>query len=529
MGNSNSMLSKLQKPAQGKSDTAQLTASAFLQHKAAKADRLMIRVLWVLFVISLGLASWYGTWAEAIIIGGGAALIPTLICLRMPGSILSRHCVAAALMFFAGLQIHQSHGMIEMHFAVFSLLAFLLYYHDWKVNLTGAGVIAVHHLSFNFLQEGGYDVYIFQNTGWDIILVHVCYVVFETVILVAMAYEGGKGDVKNAELNEIASHMQVKDGMIDLTFRQKDASSDFAHNYNFFMGAIFNAVKEARNGAETLHDSAERLTENSGSSKDDIKKQKQETEALVVDIKDMSSRLENVSSTSSEAAESAVEAASQAEVSAKECSSILKSSITAIKELSKEVDETSSVINELATESEKIGSVLGVIRGIAEQTNLLALNAAIEAARAGETGRGFAVVADEVRALANKTQESTEEIQTMINVLQSGSKSSVAAMARSQEKAHESVEKAGLSDEALTRINGAIATINKMNNQITQAVEEQKSVSTRVNSELTAVSELAENSANYTEQIFHASQDITQLASKLHDVVEHFHVNGESL
>lgn len=525
MGASNSILAKMQGQAQKPSGNT--TAEMFLRQKYAKADRLMIRVLWALFVISIGMAFWHDTFAEAIIIGGGAALIPTLICLRMPGSTLSRHCVAAALMFYAGLHIHQAHGMTEIHFGVFSLLAFLLYYNDWKVNLTGAAVIAVHHLSFNFLQNGGYGVYVFEGTGWDMIFVHVCYVVFETTILIAMAIEGGKGDIKNAELNEIASHMQVKDNKIDLTFRQENASSDFAHNYNFFMGAIFNAVKEARNGAETLHENAEKLTQSTGSSKDDIKKQKHETEALINDIQTMSSRLENVSATSSEAAESAVNAATQADVSAKECSNILRSSITAIKELSVEVDETSTVINELATESEKIGSVLGVIRGIAEQTNLLALNAAIEAARAGETGRGFAVVADEVRALANKTQESTEEIQVMINVLQSGSKSSVAAMARSQEKAHESVEKAGLSDEALTQINGAIATINEMNGRITRAVEEQKEVSTQVNSELHAVSGLAENSAQYTEQIFHASQDITSLASKLHDVVENFHVDSD--
>jgi methyl-accepting chemotaxis protein len=521
---SQSFLAKMQRKYMHESSGVYDDTSSFMLRNNAKADRLMIRVLWGLFLVSLGMAFWHETYQEVFIIGFFSAFVPTLVGMRLPGSAISRHTVAIALMFFAALHIHQSKGMIEMHFAIFTLLAFLLYYHDWKVNVTGALVIAIHHFTFNYLQAGGYTVYIFPEPGFNLVLIHALYVVFETGVLVVMALEGSKSDVKNAELNEIASHMQVKDSKIDLSFRQVGAKSDFANDYNYFMGAISRAINEAKRGAETLQSSAEELTQSTGSSREDIESQNRNAERLVKDIKQMSIRLEQVSSSSMEAAESAVEATNLAEKNASQCSSVLKDAMKAIGLLSSEVDQTSTVINNLAKESEKIGSVLGVIRGIAEQTNLLALNAAIEAARAGETGRGFAVVADEVRSLANKTQESTEEIQNMINVLQSGSKSSVEAMTRSKAQAHESVSKATLSDEALSQIVSAISTINEMNIKITGAVKEQKSVSDQVNSELGSVTELAENTAQYTEKTYRTSQDIAELAVKLNDVVSHFEI-----
>lgn len=134
-------------------------------------DRIMVVVAWLLFVYALVLAPRHQTWAAAWIIGLPAALVPTLLAWPQPGGVVVRIAVGAAFMVLSALHIHQMHGLIEMHFGIFVLLAFLVYYRDWTPIVTGAAIIAVHHLGFNFLQVGGYPVYVFEhNAGLRIAL-----------------------------------------------------------------------------------------------------------------------------------------------------------------------------------------------------------------------------------------------------------------------------------------------------------------------------------------------------------------------
>jgi methyl-accepting chemotaxis protein len=152
------------------------------------SDRLLLGVLAALFVVSCALASWHGTWTEAFVIGGPALAMPAFLAWSKPGSVLTRCAIGAALMIFAALGIHQAHGMLEMHFAVFVLLAFLLIYRDWRPIVVAAGVIAVHHVAFHFLQGAGAKVWGFPTAGsFLIVLVHAAYVVFETALLVTMS------------------------------------------------------------------------------------------------------------------------------------------------------------------------------------------------------------------------------------------------------------------------------------------------------------------------------------------------------
>ena len=147
-----------------------------------------------------------------------------------------------------------------------------------------------------------------------------------------------------------------------------------------------------------------------------------------------------------------------------------------IEELVGNIENAAAVVNRLEKESEGVGVVLDVIKGIAEQTNLLALNAAIEAARAGEQGRGFAVVADEVRTLASRTQESTHEIEEMIERLRAGARESVAVMGAALDQGQSGAEQVANTLAALTEISGAVNKINDMNTQIATAAEEQSHV-----------------------------------------------------
>ena len=200
----------------------------------------------------------------------------------------------------------------------------------------------------------------------------------------------------------------------------------------------------------------------------------------------------------------------------------MTATISGIREVSDEVDKAAGVVRQLQEESESIGTVLDVIRGIAEQTNLLALNAAIEAARAGEQGRGFAVVADEVRSLASRTQESTLEINQMIDGIQKGARNAVAAMESGCTHVDSCVQQAEKTGSALDVIAAVVETISNMNIQIASATEEQSSVSEEINRNVVNISDSSEKNAALSAQTQKTMEDLTRFANHMRSLVLQF-------
>jgi methyl-accepting chemotaxis protein len=204
--------------------------------------------------------------------------------------------------------------------------------------------------------------------------------------------------------------------------------------------------------------------------------------------------------------------------------SILHEAITEIDSLAEHINEAAITVGELQQHSAEINSIMDVITGIAEQTNLLALNAAIESARAGEQGRGFAVVADEVRTLALRTQNSTQEIKSMIDKLQLGSETAVNIMQQSKQQTEKAVNVVKKSGQAFDLISTSITEVTAMCEQVASAAEQQGSVSENINKNIVQVSEMSEQTAAGAEQTSVASKELATIAGQLKTVVAQFSV-----
>jgi methyl-accepting chemotaxis protein len=243
--------------------------------------------------------------------------------------------------------------------------------------------------------------------------------------------------------------------------------------------------------------------------------QEQQTLSAATAMNEMSATVRDVSVNAADAAHSAAEADSEAASGQQ----IVTSTIDVINTLAMEVDKASEVIGNLESESESIGVVLEVIRGIAEQTNLLALNAAIEAARAGEQGRGFAVVADEVRILAQRTQESTQEIREMIEKLQAGAGEAVRVMVQGKSQAKASVDQAQKAGESLAAITKSVSSISIMNTQIARAAKEQSSVANDINMNISGIAKVSDETSSGAQEATKASEELDAIASKLSNLL----------
>ena len=314
----------------------------------------------------------------------------------------------------------------------------------------------------------------------------------------------------------------IGEGDGDLTQRLDDSSKDefgeLAKGFNQFVSKLQNIVSDINSSVLSLNASASDLASVTEHSNHTTQEQQSQTEQIATAINEMAASVNEVARNAVDAAQSAATADADAGTGR----AVVGNTIDNITQLASEVDRAAEVVQSLAHESEKIGTVLDVIRDIAEQTNLLALNAAIEAARAGEQGRGFAVVADEVRSLASRTQESTEEIQNMIHRLQTGTTTAVTVMEAGRELSHVSADKAREAGSALEQITQAISLINNMNTQIASAAEEQSAVAEEISQNVCHVKDLADSSAGDTGQIAKNSEDLARVAGHLQSVVAQF-------
>lgn len=323
-------------------------------------------------------------------------------------------------------------------------------------------------------------------------------------------------------LNELRRTIENADANKDLTVKistdQQDEIGQVASAFARMLEAFRQIIGDVRTTSGQLQEYATSLSNTTELTREGVAVQTRETDQVATASTEMSQAIEEVSRNAQQAAT----AASDANHETKEGSKVLQQAIQSINSLASRISAASQVINRVETDSAAIGSVLDVIRGIAEQTNLLALNAAIEAARAGEQGRGFAVVADEVRSLAQRTQESTQEIQQMIERLQSGAQEAVKSMSEGTEEMALTVEQTEQAGNSLSAIAKSVATINDMNNQIASATEQQMAVSQEISRNVVNISDVAKSSEHSMTEVDRASSELMDAANRLAAMVNEF-------
>ncbi|MDN3518655.1 methyl-accepting chemotaxis protein [Aquisalimonas lutea] len=280
-------------------------------------------------------------------------------------------------------------------------------------------------------------------------------------------------------------------------------------------------IGQVRDAVAQLSSSAEEMSTISEQTARGMDRQRSETSGVATAMNEMTATVQEVARNATEAAE----AARDADGRASEGRNVVDETVAAVNRLADEMERAADSVGKLKDESESIGSVLDVIRGIAEQTNLLALNAAIEAARAGEQGRGFAVVADEVRSLAQRTQQSTQEIQEMIERVQTGTGETVSVIQEGRDQTRNVVEQSRSAGEALQGIAQAVSRITEMNTQIASAAEEQSSTAEEINRNVDTINQVAEESSESVESSRKASEELARLSAELQEQVRAFRID----
>lgn len=310
----------------------------------------------------------------------------------------------------------------------------------------------------------------------------------------------------------------------DNDFRQRvdvsgnDEMTTLATDFNQMLADIQDLVRSVNQALEMLDHAAAELAKSTADTSSGMSQQQMESDMVATAVTEMGATIDEI-------ADNTENTANKAEATNKNASDGMKEveqTVARITTLSNELQQAAVVMAELEKDSTTIGSVLDVIRGIAEQTNLLALNAAIEAARAGEQGRGFAVVADEVRSLAQRTAESTRQIEQIIAGLQGRTKAIVQTMQSCREQGSSSVQQAGIASQLLATITHDVSTIMDMTTQIATAIEEQSHVASEVNKNVVRIRDISQESLVIAKQNAQISEEVAEQAARLHQTVDKF-------
>ncbi len=324
----------------------------------------------------------------------------------------------------------------------------------------------------------------------------------------------------------LASMRDISSGSGDLTVRLDDSNNDelgqLGSAFNTFVNKLGGIMVQVSHSTDEMAVASEELSTITRDTRQGVEQQQGEIQQVATAIEEMTATVKDVAHSTNATAEAARHAGSQVHTGRE----VLERNSAAVQKLSERMNESREVVHALHEDSSKVGTVLDVIQSIAEQTNLLALNAAIEAARAGEQGRGFAVVADEVRILAQRTQQSTEEIRDTIETLQSRSAQTTRMLNENNDDLGATVELTEQTEKAFGEIEQSVQQLLDMSTHIASATEEQASVTEEISRNVDNIYQVAQSTATGAEQTMSSSEMLARLGDQLKELVNQFKVNG---
>jgi methyl-accepting chemotaxis protein len=513
----------------------------------------------------------------AVVLGGVIAGLPIALSLALPTHALTRHVNAVGQSLMAALYVHLMTGRIEAHFLFFASLAFFAYYQDWKILITATVVIAVDHLWRGIFYP--MSVYGVPEANIWRVVEHATYVIVEDVVVIAMCLYGVQQRrnlaraIADAE-NRTREIQQAQEQLIALNTeaeeRRKEAENataivraerqklsdsiqsmlisaevlkhgdfrirfDVEHD-NEYVQRLCQGLNTAIASTETLLAHVSDMVSATTSASTEIaattqqmakasEDQSVQAESITQVVETMTTALKESSSEASQAAHEAALASEDAHAGG----SVISTTITSFSSIAHVVSESAQKIEELGKSSEQIGAIIQAIEEIADQTNLLALNAAIEAARAGDQGRGFAVVADEVRKLAERTQQATKEISSMITFIQANTVHAVSSMKRGREEVERGRELITQASEALATIIKRTASVASAISTVSGIVGRQSEDSSAIVQNVQIIRHSTHESSVGIGQMAQTADDLSRMTLSLQELVKRFKVsNGQA-
>ena len=477
----------------------------------------VVIVIQLLIAVAIGVFT--GELLPAFIFGVPIAALPLVLSLQDPYSAISRHAMAIGVQLLTALHIHQSFGLIEVHFEIFVLLAFLSYFRDWKVVATGTAVVAVHHISFFFLQSGGAPLMIFEegHVTFPILLMHAVFALTEGGVLMYMAKQAHQEGAGAAELRLAIETMQQTDGKLDLSVKlNRDSKivrpfAELIDQVKSLIELASNLTDEVVKGASNMELAANNMFEISRNTDQEL--------AMVSASSEEIAQTMQLSTEQTTLASDKASAAQNASQSTRDSISKSSHTIDSLRNTLNAAAQTNTALNEQCSH---ISDAMRSITAVAEQTNLLALNAAIESARAGEHGRGFAVVADEVRTLAIRSKESADQITSITEQLVAQTASSVDQMQTCIQLVDEAVVSSESATSAMTEIMQQIREASESMTEIATSAVEQETASSSIAQSTARLSELTSEELATAESLAGEVEVLSQISQRMRGAIERF-------